>query len=180
MTTQPEQTAVTHRTAALSIDDPQEAFRRLSLQHVQEAYRLAWAILGDASEAEEAAQDAFTLAWRSRRTLREVDRFDAWFGRILVNTCRDRLRRRRRKVQIVPGVVDGAEDDSTGPALDRDELYRAVRGLDADQRIAVILRYWNDMTVDEIAQTLGIPSGTVKSRLHRAMARLRTALEGTL
>ena len=76
--------------------EPEEAFRRISAQHVQAAYRLAWAILGDGAEAQDAAQDAFTSAWRQRFTLHDADKFDAWFSRILVNGCRDRLRRRAR------------------------------------------------------------------------------------
>ncbi len=72
-----------------------EAFASLSRRQVDAAYRLAWAILGNAPDAEDAAQDAFTQAWRRRDTLRDVTRFEAWFQRILVNICRERLRARR-------------------------------------------------------------------------------------
>jgi DNA-directed RNA polymerase specialized sigma24 family protein len=81
--------------------DSSEVFRRLSAGYVASAYRLALAILGDDLEAEDAAQDAFTLAWRRRATLRDPDKFEAWFTRILVNVCRDRLRRKTRARHIV-------------------------------------------------------------------------------
>jgi RNA polymerase sigma-70 factor (ECF subfamily) len=161
----------------VAVDDPEEAFRRLSSRHVQSAYRLAWAILGDERDAQDAAQDAFTTAWRQRSTLHEVGRFDAWFGRILVNCCRDRLRRRARTPWAGPLDAEPSLPDQSGAALERHELYRQVARLDPDQRIVVILRYWKDMAVDDIAECLGVPAGTVKSRLHRSLARLRAAME---
>jgi len=161
----------------IAVDGSEEAFRRLSTRHVQSAYRLAWAILGNDSDAEDATQDAFTSAWRQRRTLRNPERFDAWFGRILVNSCRDRLRRRSRTRRLFGGEPDGVSPDHASSSLDRDELYGAVTALDPDQRIVVMLRFWQDLTVDEIADRLDVPAGTVKSRLHRSMARLRAVLE---
>src|SRR3954464_7187060 len=73
-----------------------ERFAALTRRHVDAAFRLAWAILGDPSEAEDAAQEAFTAAWRKRDTLRDPASFEAWFQRILVNACRQRMRERRR------------------------------------------------------------------------------------
>jgi RNA polymerase sigma-70 factor (ECF subfamily) len=160
-----------------ALDGSEDAFRRLSTRHVQSAYRLAWAILGNDSDAEDATQDAFTSAWRQRLTLRDPDRFEAWFGRILVNSCRDRLRRRSRTRNLFGGESEGFSPDHAPSAMDRDELYGAVTALDPDQRIVVMLRFWQDLTVDEIADRLDVPAGTVKSRLHRSMARLRAALE---
>ena len=178
MNAEPERIAVAQGSARVGVGDAEEAFRQLAARHIQSAYRLAWAILGDDCEAEDATQDAFTSAWRQRSTLRDADRFDAWFGRILVNSCRDRLRKRTRTRRlIVEGDPDRASPDNAHSALERDELYRAVAALDPDQRIVVMLRFWLDLSVDEIAERLGVPAGTVKSRLHRSMARLRAALE---
>jgi RNA polymerase sigma-70 factor (ECF subfamily) len=165
--------------ARIGVDDPEESFRELSARHIQTAYRLAWAILGDDCDAEDATQDAFASAWRQRSTLRDPYRFDAWFGRILVNTCRDRLRKRARNRSLSLRTV-GNEDEQPDHApslLERDEPYRAVADLDPDQRIVVMLRFWMDLTVDDIADRLDVPAGTVKSRLHRSMTRLRAALE---
>jgi len=159
-------------------DAATEAFRVVTARHLDKAYRLAWAILGDPQEAEDATQDAFASAWRNRNRLRDPDKLEAWIGRILVNTCRDRLRQRSRsRVQelepsSLPPVPDQSEMTSS-----RDELGRALACLDPDHRIVVILRFWADLTVEDIAQRVGVAEGTVKSRLHHSMRLLRAALE---
>ena len=157
--------------------DSGDVFRRLSARHVQSAYRLALAILGSELEAEDAAQEAFTSAGRQRATLRDPDRFEAWFGRILVNVCRDRLRKRARIRRLPDARQDDLLTDPSKAALDRDALGRALAALDPDRRIIVILRFWIDLSVDDIAQRLAIPAGTVKSRLNSSMKQLRAALE---
>jgi RNA polymerase sigma-70 factor (ECF subfamily) len=157
--------------------DAAEVFRQLSSRHIVAAYRLALAILGDQLEAEDASQDAFTSAWRQRASLRDADKFEAWFTRILVNVCRDRLRRKTRARHIVNEMAPEPVADPARAALDRDALGRALSALDPDMRIVVILRFWMDLTVDDIAERLGIPAGTVKSRLHSSMRQLRPAVE---
>lgn len=163
--------------ADLTEVDSGDAFRRLSESHVQSAYRLAWAILGNEGDADDAVQDAFASAWRQRSSLREVERFDAWFGRILINRCRDRLRQRSRYPEMAPEGTEVALPDHSHAMLDRDELYQEINRLDPDQKIVVILRFWKDMAIDDIAERLGVPAGTVKSRLSRSVARLRMSLE---
>lgn len=159
-------------------DAATEAFRTVTARHLDKAYRLAWAILGDPQEAEDATQDAFASAWRNRNRLRDADKLEAWLGRILINTCRDRLRQRSRsrvqelELSSLPPVAD--QSDATS---NRDELGRALACLDPDHRIVVILRFWADLTVEDIAERLGIAEGTVKSRLHHSKRLLRTALE---
>jgi RNA polymerase sigma-70 factor (ECF subfamily) len=145
------------------------------------SYRLARAILLDDHEAEDAVQDAAMVAWRKQGSLRERDKFDAWFDRILVNVCRDRLRRRRRIREIpsmgMPESATPGSDPASGSP--DDAIDRALEALDADHRIVVLLRFWQDRTVDDIAGRLGIPAGTVKSRLHHALRQVRARLEGT-
>jgi RNA polymerase sigma-70 factor (ECF subfamily) len=143
------------------------------------SFRLARAILLDDGEAEDAVQEASLTAWRKQASLREPDRFDAWFDRILINQCRDQLRRRRRTVQIAAAPA-GHEAAAEPPAADSDpELDRALATLDVDHRIVVVLRYWQDRTIDDIAARIGIPSGTVKSRLYHALRHLRASLEAS-
>ena len=155
-----------------------DAFAALTRRHIDTAYRLAWAILGESGDADDATQEAFASAWRNRRSLRDPDRFDAWFGRILVNECRLRLRRRaREKIRPMPESAPPAVADASGEIHARDAISRAVTCLDADHRIVVILRYWADLSVDEIAARLDVPSGTVKSRLHYALRSMRPRLE---
>ena len=161
-----------------------EAFAALTRRNVDGAFRLAWAILGETSDAEDAVQDAFALAWRKRASLREPDRFDAWLGKILVNVCRERLRSRARsrvrEVAVLGEAEPSAHDrpDAPGPDIGlRVVVGVALAGLDPDHRIVVVLRYWADLTVDEIAERVGVPAGTVKSRLHYALRALAPSLE---
>lgn len=155
-----------------------ELFAQLTRRHVDAAYRLAWAILQDDVDADDATQDAFGQAWRARRSLRDPDCFDAWFGRILVNVCRERLRQRaRQRVRPLTPTDDLPVADSSGHVSARDEIGRAVARLDPDHRIVVILRYWADLTIDEIAERVDVPAGTVKSRLHYALRSMRPRLE---
>jgi RNA polymerase sigma-70 factor (ECF subfamily) len=172
-------TAVTLRRGLVAIDPNDEAFATLTRRHLDSAYRLAWAILTDAGDADDATQDAFALAWRNRRSLRDPAHFDAWFGRILVNVCRQRLRQRSRQLSQPLDIEAGpAISDASQPTSDRDAISRAMARLDADHRIVIVLRYWADLTVDEIAARLDTPPGTVKSRLHYALRSMRPRLEG--
>lgn len=157
-----------------------DAFRELVGSELDRAYRLAAVILGDRFDAEDAVHDAAALAWSRWADLRDPERFEAWFGRILINTCRDRLRRRRRRlVEIVrspaPAEHPVIGDESDTRAL-RDLVRRAVERLSPEERIAVVLRYDDDLTVPAISRLIGVPEGTVKSRLHHALARLRTSI----
>jgi RNA polymerase sigma-70 factor (sigma-E family) len=163
---------------SVAIDTSNEAFAALTRRHIDSAYRLAWAILGDSGDADDATQEAFASAWRNRKSLRDAGRFDAWFGRILVNECRHRLRRRaRERIRPLPELAEPAVADASGHVSARDAISRAVARLDADHRMVVILRYWADLSVDEIAARLDVPSGTVKSRLHYALRSMRPKLE---
>jgi RNA polymerase sigma-70 factor (ECF subfamily) len=140
---------------------------------------LAGLILGDQHEAQDATQDALLRAWRSAASLRDPAGFQAWFDRILVNVCRDRLRR-RGKVRLVAmddAQAIGAVRDPFRAILDRDEVLRAMASLDADHRIVLVLHYWADLTLEGVAERLGWPVGTVKSRLHRGLATMRSRLD---
>lgn len=151
----------------------------LVLARLGEAYRLARAILLDPGEAEDAVQEASLVAWRRQASLRDPERFGAWFDRILVNQCRDQLRRRRRAVVLAPTPI-GREQAADPPETGTDaELDAALARLDIDHRIVVVMRYWQDRTVDDIAERVGIPAGTVKSRLHHALRTLRASLEAS-
>jgi RNA polymerase sigma-70 factor (ECF subfamily) len=161
--------------------DPESIGARIEAQ-LDPSFRLATVILGSAMEAEDAVADAALAAWRARRSLRDADRFEAWFGRILLNVCRDRLRvRRRHPVTELPASgLDGDRRDAAADFRDavnaREAMSRAFETLEPDERIVLVLRYWRDLTVEAIADELGISAGTVKSRLHHATVRLRTAL----
>jgi RNA polymerase sigma-70 factor (ECF subfamily) len=155
-------------------------FSRLVDRHLDSGYRLASVVLGDPTEAEDAAHDAAILAWRGFGTLRDRDRFEQWFCRIVLNVCRDRLRHRRRHPVTELPDLDGLElqaIDDAGRLVARDAIDRAFVLLEPDHQVVVALRFYRDLTVEEMAQRLGIPEGTVKSRLHHALRRLRAEME---
>ena len=157
-------------------------FRSVGTLQLDRAYRLAGFILGDAREAEDATQDAMLRAWHQRDSLRDLHKAQAWFDRILVNVCRDWLRRKRPRIGWLGGEDDGADLPPTvDPFLGliaRDAVLRGMTKLEPDHRIVLVLRFWADLSVDAIAERLDIPAGTVKSRLHYAMRDLRTAIGG--
>ena len=168
-----------------------EAFARLvDRPALDRAYRYATLILGSRSDAEDATHDAAFTAWRKFGELRDRDRFDAWFGRILVNTCRDQLRARRRTPLSLDVDPPGTAVPNAPTALispDRTEavaihetLGTALRSLSPEHREVVILRFYLDLTVDQIAARTSARPGTVKSRLHHALRRIRTAIDPTL
>jgi RNA polymerase sigma-70 factor, ECF subfamily len=153
------------------------AFVRLADEHLDRAYRLARAILRDPVEAQDATHDAFVQAWRKWETLRDPGKFEPWFDRILVNVCRNRMRSSRRQAIDISNEVALATGDHTGQAEDRDLLAAAIAALSPDHQVVVALRYYRDLTVDDIARRLGIPSGTVQSRLHYALRRLHDSID---
>jgi RNA polymerase sigma-70 factor (ECF subfamily) len=158
-------------------DDRRANFLAGARPALDRAYRLAGLLLADAHEAEDAVQDALIVAWQSFDTLRDADRFGAWFDRILVNGCRDRLRR-RNVVRFIP-IDAGPEAAARDPFMsfiERDALLAGLGVLTADERIVVVLRFWADLPLEGIAERLRWPIGTVKSRLHRALGRLRATL----
>jgi RNA polymerase sigma-70 factor (ECF subfamily) len=158
-------------------DRRDRAFSDLVDRHLDESYRVARLVLRDPHDAQDATHDAVVTAWRKFATLREMNRFEAWFARILVNTCRDRLRRRKFRIhdELIDTPSDATPVDRT--IADREALAAAFERLNADQRIAIVLRFYMDLTVDQIAVRVNAPSGTIKSRLHHALHKLRAALE---
>lgn len=154
------------------------------------AYRYATLILGDPDEAEDAAHDAALSAWRHFAELRDQERFDAWFGRILANACRDRLRanRRVRALTEMPAAREHEDDlgnppdrhvgpDPTDRIAGRDAIAAGLRRLSVEHREVLVLRFWADLTVIEIAARTGVGPGTVKSRLHYALRNLRASID---
>lgn len=161
-------------------DERATAFRQLATRQLTDSYRLASAILGDPTEARDAVHDAFVTAWRKWDSLRDHQRFEAWFGRIVVNTCRDRLRRGSRLITDDGALAESlpAADPIT-PVHERMRIEAGLARLKADDQVVLALRYYRDLKVDDIAELLGIPSGTVMSRLHNAQRRLRSVLDET-
>lgn len=155
-----------------------DAFRALADEHLDASYGLAWVILGQRVEAEDATHDAFVTAWRKWSTLRDPDLFQHWFDRILVNTCRNRLRHVARwRTRNLSSELESFASDPYAATHDRAWLWPALARLAPEQRVVVALRFYRDLSIDQIAARLDVPSGTVKSRLHRALRELRVGLD---
>jgi RNA polymerase sigma-70 factor (ECF subfamily) len=150
------------------------ALARASIARLDTAARL---ILRDHDLARDAVQDALVRCWRDLPTLRDPVAFDGWLHRLLVNACIDLARRRRRRVvevELTP-LHAPAIGDFSNRVIDRDLLHRALGDLTPEARALVVLHYLLELPLPEVAASLGIPLGTAKSRLHRAMGSLRTA-----
>lgn len=157
------------------------AFEQLIASRIDPLFRSAWAILGNEADARDATQDACLSAWRELPRLRDIERFDAWLGRILVNSCRMLLRRRGRIREIaMPDSLDLTAPTSSGPSSvdDADLVARAFDRLDPDARALLVLHHLQHEPVGRIAATLGVPVGTVKWRLYAARGALERALKG--
>jgi RNA polymerase sigma-70 factor (ECF subfamily) len=152
-----------------------DAFASLVEARIDHAVRTASAILGNEADARDAVQEAFVSAWVNLPRLRDVGRFDAWLSRIVVNRCRDVLRRRRRSRELALDSVILSHD--LEPDSDLTDLNAAFEALEIDERHLLVLHHLHHQPVAEMAARLGMPVGTVKWRLYRARRALERALE---
>ncbi len=155
-----------------------DAFAALAQAAIDRLHGTARLVLHDPDRAQDAVQEALVHAWRMLPTLRDPERFDAWLYRLLLNACHDEARRGRfgRFEVSLAFVRPPAIADDAGDLAERDEVERAFRRLTADERAVLACRHYLDLSVPQIADTLRVPEGTVKSRLNRATAALRAAL----
>ena len=139
---------------------------------------IAYRITRDHATAEDAVQQAFLSAWRDLPRLRDPQRFDVWLQRLLINACYQELRKLRRwKDRVAPLPMEGpAAADPYVSANERDALDRAFRRLSPDRRAIFVLHPHAGVPLAEVAEIVGLPVGTVKSRLHYAADILRAAL----
>ena len=155
-----------------------DAFAQLATASVTRLDAAARLILRDRELARDAVQEAFVRAWRDLPGLRDPDRFDAWLRTLVVHACIDLIRRRRsRPMEVEIDDLHPAMADPIASFADRDELDRALARLSPDHRTVVVLHYYLGVPLPEAALSMGVPLGTAKSRLNRAIAHLRTALE---
>ena len=157
-----------------------EAYARLVERHYDRCARIALRILGNKEDAEEATQDAFLRAYKALGDYEERERFSAWLTRILVNQCRTVLASARRRDAVFPDLdprtlefaVESDPTDGTWPELDR-----VLARLPAEQREAIVLKYADDLTYEEMSRITGAGESALKMRVQRAFARLRALLQ---
>jgi RNA polymerase sigma-70 factor (ECF subfamily) len=162
------------------------AIEKVVHTYQKDVYHLALSILDDPDEAEDGTQETFLAALRALDSFREGAAFKTWLFSIAINVCRSRLRggRTRLRVQnILQGrfSLHSKDEHPENTALQNEadgELWCAVRSLDIKHRLPVVLRYYHDLPVNDIAVMLDIPTGTVHSRLNHAREKLRTLLKG--
>jgi RNA polymerase sigma-70 factor, ECF subfamily len=160
----------------------EEAFASLARAAGDRLLAIAYRILRDLGLAEDAVQQALVLAWRELPGLRDVERFDAWLRRLLVHACYREARRGRNwasNVQLLP-MEHARPTDDFASVVERDQLERGFRRLSPEQRSVFVFHHYLGLTLAEVAADLGLPLGTVKSRLHYATNTLRGALEADL
>ena len=155
-----------------------EAFTRLAFELSDRLFAVAHRILRDFDSAGDALQVTLLRIWRDLPSLRDPAHIEAWAYRVLVRVCHDELRKLRRQAPALHLLAaDGAEEDPAISIADREQLDRAFRTLTSEQRAAIVLQYYRDLTLSEIAEVLQVPIGTVRSRLHYAKRALRAAVE---
>jgi RNA polymerase sigma factor (sigma-70 family) len=141
-------------------------------------HAIAYSILRDYEFAKDVTQQTLLDAWQELPSLREPERFEAWTCRILVRRCRREAHRLGRWLPSLSGSTDGqVAPDDLAVLVDRDQLERGFRRLNVDQRAVLVLGYYLDLPLAQVADVLGVPLGTVSSRLHRALTIMRAALE---
>lgn len=157
----------------------EQAFESLMVANHARLFRVAQGILRDPHLAEDATQQGFLDIWRHIRRLRDPAKFEGWSYRLVVNACYDEAKRNPRW-QPDTGIKPTDEPiarDAFGAVASRDQLSRGFQRLSLDHRAILVLRYLLDMTLEQVAEALDIPEGTVHSRMKRAMEALRAALE---
>jgi RNA polymerase sigma-70 factor, ECF subfamily len=156
-----------------------EAFASLAVAAGDRLHAVAHRILRDIELAEDATQQALLAIWRDLPQLHDPARFDAWSYRLLVRACYAEGRKKRHwapNLRLLPDD-DPSQADASSVLADRDQLERGFRRLSIDHRAVVVMHHYLDLPLERVADILGIPAGTARSRLHHAMRALRAALE---
>ncbi|MGD8485805.1 MAG: RNA polymerase sigma factor [Chloroflexota bacterium] len=156
-----------------------DAFEQIVNTSFERSHGVALRLLRDSQLAEDAVQQATVSVWRDLPRLRDPSRYDAWSYKLLLRACYAEY---RKAPHWMPAIEEGSPTepraaDQLHAVIDRDQLERGFRRLSMDHRAVVVLHHYLDLPLEEVGRILGVPTGTVKSRLHRALAEMRAALE---
>ena len=161
-----------------AMEGDHDAFARLAADSIDRLHAIARLVLRDADAAEDAVQETLVKAWRELPRLRDADRFEAWLRRLLINACHDESRRRRRVLVYQMALpAEPIMSDGSQSLEDRERVGRAFARLPIEQRAVLVLDHYLGLSDREIAATVGVSVGTVKSRLRYATKAMRAALE---
>lgn len=158
------------------------AWEPLMLAHQEPVFRLAYLFLGDADDAEDVAQETFLRAWSQLRRFDSTRPLRPWLLSITANLARNRHRSAGRYLSALTRVfhaephIDSSAEEKSVQDLDSDQLWKAVRQLRTDDQQVIYLRFFLDLSTGEAAQALDVAEGTIKSRLNRALTRLREVI----
>jgi RNA polymerase sigma-70 factor, ECF subfamily len=157
-----------------------DAYSQLVKASHPRLFGVASLILRDSDRAQDAVQDALLLAWRHVRSLRDPEAWDAWLRRLTVRACykvaRTEKRRTLVEIQAAFDPDSAGVPDASVDVVDRDWLGRELDRLDIDQRVVIVLHYYLDLPVSEVAEIIDIPYGTAASRLHRGLEAMRASM----
>jgi RNA polymerase sigma-70 factor (ECF subfamily) len=152
------------------------AFERLVSPRVDRLYAVAYRVVRDFYLAQDAVQDALEAAWRDLPKLREAAAFDGWLIQVLLHACYRESRRTQRSLSVVR-IGEPVVDDASALVADRDQIDQAFRRLTPEHRAVLVVTHYLGLSGPEAAAALGLPPGTLKSRLHHAIRQLRAAIE---
>ena len=176
-------------------DRDERAFRELLETHRDRVFNITYRMLGNRAEAEDVAQEVFITVFKTIDTFREESKFSTWLYRVAVNHCKNRIKYLSRRHDrdrdeldettnrsvAASGAIGAPPPSAPDRALEGAQLEKlmqeAIASLDDDQRVVVVLRDVEDLSIEEICEITGLPDGTVKSRLHRARLVLRKKLQ---
>ena len=168
------------QTVERAISGDHDAFAELARASMDRQYAIASLILRDVDRAQDAVQEALVSAWRDVRALRDPEAWDAWLHRLTVRACYRLAQSQRRRalveLHVVPEPMPDRATDFTISVSERDRLEREMGRLSLDQRAVLVLHFYADLTLEQVADILGIPTGTAKSRLHYGLQALRETM----
>jgi RNA polymerase sigma-70 factor (ECF subfamily) len=157
-----------------------DAYTQLVKMSYPRLFGTANLILRDTDRAQDAVQDACLLAWRHVRSLRDPDAWDAWLRRLTVNACYKVARKEKRRTlvecNVTPDAATARAPDASSDIAEREWVMSELDQLDIDRRAVIVLHYYLDLSVPEVAEILDIPVGTAASRLHRGLEDMRKSM----
>jgi RNA polymerase sigma-70 factor (ECF subfamily) len=163
-----------------AIGGDREAFSALLRTSAPRQYAVAHLILRDGDRAQDAVQEAFVSAWKGLGALRDPDAWGAWLHRLTVRACFAAARREKRRrlveVHAMPDPEPVAAEEPLSAMFERDQLARELDRLPVEQRAVIVLRFFADLPLDEVAAILDIPIGTAKSRQSRGLDAMRASM----